>query len=360
MLGWLRKLTERRDRIERRSSGGYTAMLIAERAAHVAGRTGLGELTATVQACVSLWEHGLSIGDVTGTDLLGRPEMAMIGRALALRGESVWLIRDDRLVPCAEWELATREGRPAAYRLTISEAGGGVTMTALAAEVLHVRIGCDPATPWYGTPPLRRASLTAALLHAVEAALAEVYENAPLGSQIVPFPEAAQTDLESLGRDFRGRRGRVLLRESVNVSAAGGPGPSTDWRPADVTPDLSRAMTRETLDAARNAICAAYGVLPALLDPDTTGPLVREAQRHLAQWTLAPVAALIAAEASDKLGGDVTVDVMTPLQAYDSGGRARALAVTIDALAKAKEAGLSEQAIAAALSSSVGIGEPGK
>jgi hypothetical protein len=142
---------------------------------------------------------------------------------------------------------------PRAYRLSISEAGGGVTRTALAAEVLHLRIGVDPAAPWLGTAPLRRASLTAGMLQAVESALAEVFEVAPLGSQIVPFPEAKDTDMSTLGREFCGKHGAVLLRESVNVQAAGGPVPATDWRPADVSPDISKSMTAETLAAARDA-----------------------------------------------------------------------------------------------------------
>lgn len=53
-----------------------------------------------------------------------------------------------------------------------------------------------------------------------------------------------------------------------------------------------------------------YVVLPSLIDIGTTGPFVREAQRHLAQWGLAPVAALMAQECSDKLGDPVTIDVM--------------------------------------------------
>lgn len=149
--------------------------------------------------------------------------------------------------------------------------------TVLAAEVLHVRIGSSPETPWAGTAPLRRASLTSELLSTLEGALAEVYAHAPLGSQIVPFPEAGDQDLEALGRGFRGRRGRVLLRESVTVTAAGGPAPSTDWRPSDVTPDLARSMTRETLDQALDGIAAAFGVLPGLFSAATTGPMVREA-----------------------------------------------------------------------------------
>jgi hypothetical protein len=162
-----------------------------------------------------------------------------------------------------------------------------------------------------------------------------------------------------MGRSFRGQRGRVLLRESVNVSAAGGPAPVSDWKPADVSPDLSRSMTAETHQAAREGVAAAFGVLPSLFAQRAMGPLVREAQRHLAQWTLAPLAMLLAEEASEKFGTPVTLDVMTALQAYDAGGRARTLAATVAALSQAKEAGLSEPAIAAALTSSIGIGAPG-
>lgn len=45
-----------------------------------------------------------------------------------------------------------------------------------------------------------------------------------------------------------------------------------------------------TLDQARDQIAMAYGVLPGMLNKSTTGPMVREAQRHLAQWTLHPMA----------------------------------------------------------------------
>lgn len=50
---------------------------------------------------------------------------------------------------------------------------------------------------------------------------------------------------------------------------------------------------------------------------------MREAQRHLAQWTLQPVARLIADEATAKIGGEVRIDAMCALQAFDAGGRAR-------------------------------------
>lgn len=339
----------REAKIERRAAAsGFTAEIMAARESYLSGRRGLAELTATAQACIGLWEHGFAMADVVGTDLLDRRSLAMLGRGLALRGEAVFLIREDGLVPCADWDLRTRNGRPVAYRLSVSEAGGGATQTALAGEVLHVRIGCDPVAPWLGQPPLRRARLSASLLQAVETALAEVYEQAPLGSQIVPFPESPEVDLTAIGRSFRGQRGRVLLRESVQVTAAGGPAPASDWKPQDVTPDLHRALPLEALAAARAAICAAFGVLPALFDPATTGPLVREAQRHLAQWVLQPMAELLAEEASDKLGVPVRLDTLRPTQAFDAGGAARALAALVEAMARAKEADLPPEALASA------------
>jgi len=339
-----------RRKTETRSSGsGFTAQIMAARESYISGASGLGELTATVQACVSLWECAFATAAVSGTDLLDRRSMALLARSVALRGEAVMLISDRGLVPCADWDVSTRDGQPRAYRLSVSEAGGARSVTALAAEVLHLRIGSSLTAPWTGTAPLQRARLTAGLLNVLEAALSEVYETAPLGSQIVPFPEAGEAEKERLGRAFRGTRGRVILRESVTVSAAGGPAPAQDWSPNPLTPDLSKSGATQTLESAREAICAAFGVLPALFNSAATGPVVREAQRHLATWVLQPIAMLLAEEASAKFGAEVAIDVVLPLQAYDVGGRARAFGAFVDALAAAKAAGLSVAETEAAL-----------
>ena len=337
-------------RRETRSSGsGYTAELMAARESWIAGTRGIAELTGTAQACVSMWEQGLAQADVKGTELLTPFVLAMAGRSLATRGEAVFMITNDGLVPCADWELSTRNGKPTAYRLSISEAGGGSTRVALAGEVLHFRTGVDITTPWAGQAPLKRSALSAGLLNAVETSLSEAFENMPLGSQIIPFPESPDSDLENLGRGFRGRRGRVLLRESVQVSAAGGPAPAQDWKPQSVTPDLSGAMPREMLEAARASVLGSFGVLPAMLDKTAQGPLIREAQRHLAQWVLQPMARMIAEEVAEKLGEEIALDVMRPLQAFDTGGRARAAKAIVEAMIAAKAGGLSEDQIGFAL-----------
>lgn len=322
------------------SSAGYTAQMIQARAAYITGTAGRAELTATVQSAVTLWENGLSVADVDGTKLLTKRTLALAGRMLALRGEALFYITDDMLIPVSDWDLSTRLSRPTAYRLTLPDVGGGRTMTALAGEVLHFSAGSDANQPWYGTAPLKRASLSADLLEIIERALVEVYGTAPLGSSIVPMPETPETDLADIARGFRGSRGRVLVRESVQVAAAGGPAPAQDWRANDLTPKLDDALMDKTLDQARDQINSAFGILPGLNNAATTGPMVREAQRHLAQWTLQPLAELMAEEASAKLGSTITLDVMRPLQAFDAGGRARAAAGIVKALAEAKAAGV--------------------
>lgn len=322
---------------EIRSSGtGYTTQVMQARADYITGVDGVAELTGTVQGCVSLWEGGLSLSDVEGTDMLTPMMLALAGRALALRGECVFVIREEGLLPCSDWDLTTRFSKPTAYRVGVPDTGGGKSMTALAGEVLHLRIAADVGMPYVGQSPLRRARLTAGLLQTVEGALSEVYANAPLGSAVVPMPEQPDTDMNDLARGFRAFRGKMLVRESVNVTAAGGPAPQTDLKPHDVTPDLSKAMTKETLAGAKAGIEMVYGVLPGLSNSSTTGPMVREAQRHLAQWALMPVAKMIAQEATEKLGQPVTLDVMRPTQSWDQGGRARALSAIIKALGEAK------------------------
>jgi hypothetical protein len=329
--------------VETRASGtGYTAAIMAARQSYISGVSDLAELTATVQACVSLWEAGLAAADVQGTDLLDRRLMALLGRALALRGEAVFLIRDG-LVPVSDWDLSTVNGIPRAYRIGIPEAGGGRTETVLAAEVLHVRIGSDPVAPWSGTAPLRRASLSANLLHEIEAALRDTFRDAPFGSQTLPLPAITNEQMAQYTDGFRGRRGRTLLfAAEANGDMIKAPSP------ASLTPRLGDAETVAHLDAARGAIAMAFGVLPGLLNPATTGPMVREAQRHLATWVLQPMAELLAEEATAKLGGAVSIDVHRALQSFDAGGSARALAGIMQALATAKEAGLSDAQVAAA------------
>lgn len=340
----------RRKPVEVRSSGaGYTAQLIAARQAYLTGASGMGELTGTVQACVSLWEGGLGLADVKGTDMLTRRTLALTARALALRGEALFLI-GDRLIPASDWEVTTRDGEPRAYRLQVPETNGGTYQNVLAGEVVHFRIGSDPVTPWAGTAPLRRAQLSAQLLHELESALRDTFRDAPFGSQIVPVPEGSADDMAALRLGFRGRRGAALVVEGVAQAVGAGMHPQLGKSPDQLSPDLARTLADRLLIEAKGAIYGVFGVLPGLFVPNAQGPLVREAQRHLAQLVLQPMALLMAEELTAKLGTAVQIDVVRPMQAFDAGGKARALATMVQALAQAKEAGIEGATLQDALS----------
>jgi hypothetical protein len=261
----------------------------------------------------------------------------------------VW-ISDLGLVPCSNWALSTQYGMPVAYSLVIPEIGGGqAPIVKLAEEVLHFKIGVDQTMPWLGRSPLRQSAVTTQIIESIETALGETFRDAPLGSSIVPFPESKEVDLQKLGEQFRSRRGNLFLRESVQVAAAGGVSPQSDWSPNSLSPDLSKSVTTETLQEAQHAILQAFGVTPALYERRTTGPLIREATRFLCQFTLAPICGLIAEECTEKLGTEISIDCIRPLRAYDESARARSLATTLTALAEAKKAGLAPGDLATAL-----------
>ncbi|MEM6438547.1 MAG: phage portal protein [Pseudomonadota bacterium] len=333
---------------ETRSALGYSALMMTARADMIAGRRGVAEATAAVQSCVGFWENGLALADVSGTSLMTPPLLAAAARSLALRGEWLALIGDGSLIPAADWDVTTSDGRPRAYRLSLPDAGGGRSLTTLAGEVVHVVLAPNPQTPWVGVAPLRRAQLSADLMGAVETALADVFANAPIGSSIVPMPEMPDEDLAGVSASFQGKRGRVMLRESTAVTAAGGMAPTTDWRPHALSPVLKDAMLIESWDRTRDSISSAFGVHPSLLAADGQAAAIREAQRGLAVWTLAPLARLIATELTAKLAATVEIDPVRPVQAWDAGGRARAFSAVVRGIAEAKAAGLSEAETAAA------------
>ncbi|WP_344019301.1 hypothetical protein, partial [Microlunatus capsulatus] len=153
---------------------------------------------------------------------------------------------------------------------------------------------------------------------------------------ILPLPDSSADDMDKMRGAFRGRRGSTLVVEGVAQAVAAGQHPLADKRPDHLSPDLSKSMTAETLDAARDAICWAYGVIPGMMNRAATGPIIREGQRHLATWMIQPIADLMAEEATRKIGSEVRIDVMRNLQAFDAGGRARAMSAIIGALAQAK------------------------
>lgn len=329
-----------RKKIEKRDS--FTSRALASLMYSKTGARGEIIRTGALQTCANLWGAGFSRAWVDGVNIpAGR--LRFIGRALALTGNcvfyspapDVWRVVND-------FDIATRDGDAFAYRLSVADASGPQSITALAGDVLHFKINETAAAPWYGVAPWHDAGLTSEWLAAVESAASELYQNAPIGSQVITTPEDPNGQNTKLGASFRGKRGRILLKESQQVMAAGGPSPSSDWTPREVGPNIDRAQFPENTEAASAAILGAYGVAPAMIDPKATAQAIREADRHLVQWTLQGVADDVAHEIGLKHGTPARLDLVRGTRSYDAGGRARAANSIIQAMQAAKESNLTE------------------
>jgi hypothetical protein len=281
-----------------------------------------------------LWSNAFAAGIVPERwrTLIDPPTLALIGRSLATRGQAVAHLAgttDISLTFATDWDLSTRQGRPVAYRLQIPEAGGGFQVHTLADETIDIAINRDIITPWHGQSPLRKASLSADLLAAIEGGLVDAF-NGSWANQILATPELSETQRDRLEAKLKGTRGGLALVESTRTLAAGSPPPQNDWRPEGLTPDTRGLEPVAHLEATRNSIMSAFGCPPLIFSAGAQSAAIRESQRHLVLYTLAPIAKIAATEIGRKLNDpDFSIDLVTPLAAADSAGRARAVGVLV-------------------------------
>ncbi len=114
--------------------------------------------------------------------------------------------------------------------------------------------------------------------------------------------------------------------ESVKSLTAGAPPPQGDWDAKQLTPDIRGLELAGHWEAVRSTILAAYGIPPILFSAMAQSAALREGQRHAVLWSLAPVAKVGSAELAKKLDDpELKLDLVTPLAAADSAGRARAV-----------------------------------
>lgn len=311
---------------------GLTDDVVAARLRQAAGAVDESTL-ATIEAATGLWERGFAAGRSAS---LSAPHLALIGRALLLRGESVWHIRTNgRIVPVATWDIRGDTPDPGGWRYRVSIASPDTTRTrnVTAGSVLHFRIGSTSARPWAGCSPLDNSSATRLVLARIERSGAGEY-NSPTG-RILPVPNI--TAAAGLAEDIRSLDGAVALGESMtarwNEGGAVSSG-STDWRPQRLGPDNPETahLDRESVE---RSILAACGVPLALVAGSTTAES-RESWRRFLHGTIAPIGELMAAELR-RVGMDDAMD-WSNLFASDLAARTRAYKQLREAEFDAEEA----------------------
>ena len=328
---------------ERREAAPYTDAVVEAIRAQAGGASADPSATAALEAAAGMVARALASAEVRDGGAAGAAltpgTLALIGRELIRRGESVFLIdvgaEGLRLLPAGSWDVRGGHAETGwAYRLDLFGPSGNVTRLVPSAAVVHVRYAVDPARPWHGLSPLAWARLTGRLLAETEGALADE-SSGPRGS-LVPVPntaddageDAAEDDpLAGLRADIAALRGRLALVETTSAGwgegriAAPGNG-NRDWQPQRIGAAPPASLVSLRSDAAL-AVLAACGV-PVELVAGGPGTSLREAYRRLLHATIAPLARIAEAELRAKLDAPGLALAFDGLHAADVQGRARA------------------------------------
>ena len=323
---------------EKRESQPFTDAIVAAIAAQ-AGGTEAGDVSGhwALECASGLYSRAFAGATVEGSDMVkaavGPRVRALIGRDLIRRGESLHLLTVDRgalmLTPAGSWDVRGGPERASwFYRLDIFGPSGNRTHFVPGESVVHCLFGHDAARPWHGISPLGFSRQTAALAANLELRLSEE-ASASVGT-FLPLPEASDTpddedeatDPQAMLRaDIRNGRGRHLI---VETTAAGfGEGKQAaaakDWKVERFGANPP-ATLRDLRGDVAQSVLSACGV-PVDLALASTAQGAKEAFRRFTLASVEPLAALVAAELSEKLDAPVRFDFSDSFS-HDLAGRA--------------------------------------
>ncbi len=317
-------------RRETRADSSYTDALVAAITANASGQsTAFPTATAALEACAGFVGRAFAAAEVSAPamyrDALDPACMALIGRALVRRGELVLFIDvmdgELRLLPCQTHDVdGDTDPSTWTYRCTL----GGPSRTRTyepvpAAGVVHVAYARDPETPWRGYGPLQVALLAGRLSAETVAALAD--ETSGPRGHLLPVPvDGADPTVTALKQDLKNLKGKAALVQGGDWDNTG-TGGMASWKPNRIGSNPPDALVKQA-DLATREVYAACGINPAIFQ-DAQGTAAREAYRQALFGLIAPLGRLVAAELSEKLEAEISLD-WTELRASDIAGRARA------------------------------------
>ena len=293
----------------------YTDTLIA----YLQSRASTGPLptsaaTGALEAASGLVSRAFMTAEVSGSPEVQRvltPEcLGMVGRALIRADQIVFMIRTSKgrleLLPAQTHSVVGRPERDGwEYYLTLGGPSETDTFENVPfSSVVHAKYAVDPSHPWRGQSPLEVANLAGRLSAETVAALADE-SSMPRGA-FLPLPvDGEDSTVAAMQADIKRSKGAILTVEGGDFDNSG------DKRQADYMVKRFGAMPPDALvklaALATAEVLAACGINPALV-ADTQGTAMREAYRQLLFSTIAPLGRMFAAELSEKLEEDITLD----------------------------------------------------
>ncbi len=325
------------DRPPVRAELDYTDKVIEYIERQAAGLNADPTALMLVAACAGIWERCIAAATVEPASgaLAGvTPQMlALAGRDLALRGNSIWAIQvtpagQVLLVPASSFDIAGGPD-PASWRYSLDLAGPSLSGTRVYERdsVLHFRLQADAREPWRGASPLQSARLGFDLAAALEKAMRD--ETRLPVSRIVTVSGGRSESVDELSAKIA--EGGVATTDVEGASPSG----------------LHRiqASPSETAKALRSdlgeEICAAFGASPVLFAAQGDGSGQREAWRRFWAGTIAPVGRIIEAELQAQLDPAATVH-FRDMRASDEDGMSRAISRRAAAYKTFRDAGIED------------------
>ena len=303
--------------------------------------------TAAVELVLGMIARAFLLANVVpATPALDPLTVSMLARQTLALGNAVFEIdfdgRNIQLLPVAQYDISGQT-RPTSwnYRFRQQRPNGDspLDLDQLPRRVkpyrgmVHVRYMPSPTAPWVGVSPLTRAGLTAKQLAYIERSLQ--YDSMPRGGVVMPMPDgASQTQYDQIEKAFSSGLGGMTAVETTQAGFGAGVNarPTGDYdqkRFGAVIPPASI----EAREKAMEAVMDACGVPSSLHRSD--GAAQRESYRHFFTATIEPIAALIAAELSEKLERKIVFEFPQAFKS-DVAARARALKPMMTAGVKTK------------------------
>ena len=324
----------------KRERRNYSDILLDAHLREAQGGVGASRsATSAAEAAAGLIGRAFASAKVKPSNIITQaltPEILnMIGRALVRRGEIAFRISvgpGGVLLLLSQTIQVFGNADPVGweYILTIAGPSNSETIRVAEDQVVHIRWGADPATPWLGVSPLSASSLTSRMLAETESELGDE-ASGPRG-QLIPIPsdggDGGDADpLASLKDDIGKLRGKTALIETTSAgfgegrAAAPGYG-NSDWVPKRLGADPPIGAVDLTDQTSLRVLSACR--IPSALVAIAPGTAAREAFRRFLHVTVAPLLNVVAAECRAKLNVDDLEFDTTDLHAADIAGRARA------------------------------------
>ena len=312
----------------RSGESSYTDLVLAGLLAQQGRGAAAAEwATGAVQSAAGLWARCLSVA--TSDHEAVTPEaLGAIGFDLAVVGEHVSVLQVDgsgrvALLRASSWNIAGGPD-PRSWRYDVSLSGptGTHTRQVPADGVLHVRYLPDNRTPWRGVAPWKRSPTLSKLAAEVEAAL--VREVRLPTKIIIPMPQGAGIDTDTLRSDFQNQAFQVAFPTTTQAGMGAGRGsaPQTDWKPQRLKSEPDESLVSLCKDVP-GQIGILYGIPNVLTSGGGSETQTREAFRRFVLTAIEPLALIVSRDLTRVFEQPISLD-LSDLAHADIAGRARA------------------------------------